>query len=308
MLGGGVADVGELPCPGDDREHGDGQGVGDREQAPGGAHGPSGRPARPGRPGGPSPPRSGLALLLCRGGGAAPVNAGSFTPGCLLNARAGDHRAAGDEGERLAPAGPGGTPLIYRNRVSGGLFHFLPWNQGPEGQRYTAVMGGPMYLGAPAMDLGRSSTGPGRARPPRGCGDGGGLRNRFTFTPGAGLGAEGVFVRHADAAPALAGSSALAALVRGGHADCRCRVLTRERCPANAPWRGRRLDRHREDVATYRDGFAGHALAGSRPAPADSRQSGSRDRDRGRSAELADRLQGLNCQDSHIGRLLGVSW
>ena len=35
-----------------------------------------------------------------------------------------------------------------------------------------------------------------------------------------------------------------------------------------AAWRGRRLDRHREGVATYRDGLAGHGPAGSRPAPA----------------------------------------
>ena len=52
--------------------------------------------------------------------------------------------------------------------------------------------------------------------------------------------------------PPMPGGTALAALARGGHAGCRCRVLARERCPAIAPWRGRRLDRHREDVATYR--------------------------------------------------------
>ena len=56
VLGGGVADVSERPRPGDHREHGDGQRVGDREQAAARAHQPSGRPARPGRPGGPSPP------------------------------------------------------------------------------------------------------------------------------------------------------------------------------------------------------------------------------------------------------------
>ena len=43
--------------------------------------------ARPGRPGGPSPARSGLARLPLCPSGAAPVNAESFTPGCLLNAR-----------------------------------------------------------------------------------------------------------------------------------------------------------------------------------------------------------------------------
>jgi hypothetical protein len=37
MVGGGVADVSERARPGDDREHGDGQRVGDRD-------GPAGRP------------------------------------------------------------------------------------------------------------------------------------------------------------------------------------------------------------------------------------------------------------------------
>ena len=134
MLGGGVADVGERPRPGDHREHGDGQRVRDREQAPARVHEASGRPGRPGRPGGPSPPGSDLAPLPpYRGGGAAAVNAESFTPGCLLNARAGGHRAAGDEGERLARPGqaelPSSTEIGFQ-----GPFHFLPWNQVPEGQ------------------------------------------------------------------------------------------------------------------------------------------------------------------------------
>ena len=68
----------------------------------------------------------------------------------------------------------------------------------------------------------------------------------------------------AGAVAALAGGTALAALVRGGHAGCLCRVLARERCPANAPGRGRRLDRHREDVATSRDGLTSHAPGRSR--------------------------------------------
>jgi hypothetical protein len=57
-------------------------------------------------------------------------------------------------------------------------------------------------------------------------------------------------------------------VVRGGQAGCRRGVPAREYCPAGAPWRGRRLDRHREGVATYRDGLADHGPAGSRPAPA----------------------------------------
>ena len=55
---------------------------------------------------------------------------------------------------------------------------------------------------------------------------------------------------------------------RGGRAGCRRRVPAREHCPAGAACRGRRLDRHREGVATYRDGLAGHGPADSRPAPA----------------------------------------
>jgi hypothetical protein len=79
--------MGERPRPGDGREHGDGQRVGDREQAAGGAHEPSGRAPRPGRPGGPSLARSGLARLPLCPSGTAPVNAEFFTPDSLLNAR-----------------------------------------------------------------------------------------------------------------------------------------------------------------------------------------------------------------------------
>jgi hypothetical protein len=52
---------------------------------------------------------------------------------------------------------------------------------------------------------------------------------------------------------------------RAGQRPTRC---AREGSTARrAQWRGRRLDRHREGVATYRDGFLGHGPAGSRPAP-----------------------------------------
>jgi hypothetical protein len=59
-----------------------------------------------------------------------------------------------------------------------------------------------------------------------------------------------------------------APLVRGGQADCRRGVPAREYCPAGAAWRGRRLDRHREGVATYRDGHpaTGRPARGQCPA------------------------------------------
>jgi hypothetical protein len=53
-----------------------------------------------------------------------------------------------------------------------------------------------------------------------------------------------------------------------GQAGGRRGVPAREYCPAGAPWCGRRLDRHGEGVATYRDGLAGDGPAGSRPSPA----------------------------------------
>jgi hypothetical protein len=75
---------------------------------------------------------------------------------------------------------------------------------------------------------------------------------------------------------------------------------------------GRRLDRHREGVATYRDGLVGHGSAGSRPAPTRPVRSGTACCWRrgppagcpgrlGRSAELADRLPGFaNLSPVHV--------
>jgi hypothetical protein len=69
-----------------------------------------------------------------------------------------------------------------------------------------------------------------------------------------------------------------------------------QRLSPGGPWRGRRLDRHREGVATHRDGLADHGQAGSRlvpcspgprwdgPQSAEGRRPGARDRP-GRSAE-----------------------
>jgi hypothetical protein len=86
----------------------------------------------------------------------------------------------------------------------------------------------------------------------------------------------------------LAASPHWPSLVRGGQAG----------------GRGRRLDRRREGVATYRDGLTGHGPTGSRPAlrSPGSRQDRplsrggppARDRGPGRSAELVvDRLSGF---------------
>jgi hypothetical protein len=44
-----------------------------------------------------------------------------------------------------------------------GPFHFLPWNQVPEGQYHTAVTGGPLYLGWTCDGPGRSSARPARS-------------------------------------------------------------------------------------------------------------------------------------------------
>jgi len=105
-----------------------------------------------------------------------------------------------------------------------------------------------------------------------------------------------------DAVSALAGDTALAALVRGGGRPVPGAACSRERCPASVPWCGCRLDRHREVMAAYGDGLACHGPAGSRPALAQpdcalpvrmvaGRVPGAGDR--GRSAELADRLAGF---------------
>jgi hypothetical protein len=90
--------------------------------------------------------------------------------------------------------------------------------------------------------------------------------NRFTFTRGAGLGGRGRLrlARGRGYGP-CPGTPRWRPWPAEGKAGCRCRVLARERCPANVPWRGRRLDRHREDVATYR-GRVRRPRAGRFPA------------------------------------------
>jgi hypothetical protein len=124
--------------------------------------------------------------------------------------------------ERHAPAGPGRNSRQYRNRVWGAVFHFLTRNQVPEGQGHPAVTGGSMYLAwtffVPGVYLrctrGCFSAGRGHARPSHG----GGLLTVFTLHAARAWGAGGVCVLRVDAVPALAGETALAALVRGGQA------------------------------------------------------------------------------------------
>jgi len=79
-------------------------------------------------------------------------------------------------------------------------------------------------------------------------------------------------------------------------------VCSRDRCPRNVPRGGRRLDRHREDVAAWGDGLAGHVPASARltrfavglpGADAGGLRPGCRSGNRGRSAKRADRSAGF---------------
>ena len=302
VLGGGVADVGKRPCPGDDRQHGDGQRVGDREQPVGGAHGPSGRPGRPGRP---SPPRSGLArLLLCRDGGAAPVNAGSFTPGSLLNARAGGHRAARRRGERRAPARPGrNSPHLQKSGLRGPFSLSAP-ELGAGGAGVPGCYG---RSGVPSVDL--SCTWRGPAMYP-------GRFSPVLAAPGRRAGLLTVHLRAARAGRPGASPSCARARFRPLPGAPRWRPWPRRQAAAGAVCsRGsaaRRMCRGAGDGSTgtgktwQRTGTGSPArAAGSRrrrspgprrdcPLPARSGlRPGSRSGHRGRSAERADRLAGF---------------
>ena len=181
VLGRGAANVGERPGPGDDRQHSDGQRVGDREQRraaltsrPGvRASGPSRTPGRavPGQ----VRPRTVTAVPGRR---AAPVNAESFTPGCLLNAHPGGHRAAATRG-RYALAGPGETPANTEIRFERPFFTRCPELGVLEGRGTRLLRELRCACGGPDLYLGRFPPGPGRARPPRGCrGAGAGLCSR----------------------------------------------------------------------------------------------------------------------------------
>ena len=156
----------------------------------------------------------------------------SPSPGRRLKARAGGHRAVGNEWERLASAGPRGIPrLLPEVRCTWcGPLLYLVWTRDVPGVPF------PLVLAVPGR---RTAV---VCKP---------------FSPSCAARvweAGGGCVLRADAVPAL---------VRGRRAGgpgpqraCRLPVLcvfARERCPASAPWRGRRLDRHREDVATYRE-------------------------------------------------------
>jgi hypothetical protein len=151
----------------------------------------------------------------------------------------------------LPPEGAGGRPPCRRQRMGTARLGRAARNSPP-------VTGGSMYLvwtfAVPGVDPRRTRAPfpPVLAVP--------GRRTAVVckpFSPSCAARvweAGGGCVLRADAVPAL---------VRGRRAGgpgprraCRLPVLcvlARERCPASAPWRGRRLDRHREDVATYRE-------------------------------------------------------
>jgi hypothetical protein len=209
------------------------------------------------------------------------------SPGCLPKARAGGHRAVGNEWERLASAGARNSPP-----VTGGSM-YLVWTPAAPGVDPRRTRGCHFRRSWPCpADARRWSA------------------NRFTFMRSTGLGGRGGCVLRADAVPALvrgrrAGGS-------GPRRACRLPVLcvlARERCPASAPWRGRRLDRHREDVATYRERVrrprAGRFPVSplSRPAslPEGRPPAGFWGWGRERSAELADRSAGFaNLRPFHV--------
>ena len=181
-------------------------------------------------------------------------------------------------GEPRAPARPGrNSPHLQKSGLRGSFSLSAP-ESGAGGAGVPGCYGRVDVPGVdlcctrrvPAMDLGRYSAGPGRARPP----NGGGLLTVFTFTRGAGLGGRGRprLARGRGCGPCRAPRwrpwSA-------GGTPAACAVCSRESTARRArPWRGRRLDRHREDVATYRGRVrrprAGRLLASpfSRPVPA----------------------------------------
>jgi hypothetical protein len=241
-------------------------------------------------------------LPQCRGSGAAPVNAVSFTPGCLLNARAsGDVPLA----TREPRPGRGGAPLIYRNRVCEPLFRFLPRNQVPEGQEFPAVTGRSMYLAwtfaVPFVHLRcawvcfSAGSGPCPAAARRWS------ANRFHLHAARAWGR--LCLPRGRRFRPFPGGTALAALVHGGRAGCRCRVLARERCPRSSrgPGGGSAGTGKTRQPTGVRRPRAGRIPASplSRPASAclaagaEGRRPGFRGWGRERSAELADRLAGF---------------
>lgn len=85
-------------------------------------------------------------------GGGAPVNAESFTPDFLLNARPGRRRAVGDEGA-ARPVGPGrSSPHLQKSRF-GTIFGLSVRNLVPERQVRTVVMGVPCTWRVPFVYL-----------------------------------------------------------------------------------------------------------------------------------------------------------
>jgi hypothetical protein len=154
------------------------------------------------------------------------------------------------------------------------LLHFLTPNQVPEGQGNAAVTGvrstwrGSFFVpflylacisGVPGVAFPAVLAVPGRRRAVV-CG------NRFTFTQGAGLEAEGVCVLPVHVAGRCRGHPRWRPWSAEDRPAAGAVCSRGSAAPASVRWRGRRLDRHREDVATYGDGLVGHRSAGSRPA------------------------------------------
>lgn len=165
--------------------------------------------------------------------------------------------------ERLASARPGrNSPHLQKAGFRGPSSLFAP-ESGARGAGVLACYGRfdvpGVYLfctfRGPAMHLVCFSAGPGRARPPHG----GGLPTVFTFTRRGPWGC--LCLARGHRFRPLPGGTALAALVRGGHAGCRCRVLARERCRRSRRGAGGGSTGTGKTWPPTGDGFAGHGPA-----------------------------------------------
>ena len=142
VLGGGVADVGERPGPGDGREHGDRQRVGGREQARG-RRSRAAWPSVPSRTAGRAVPGPARVCVVTAGPGrrGRPGDRRVFHAWLPpdLNARAGGHRAANGESGGARPGRAGAElPPLHKSGLRA-RFSLSARNQGREGQGCTAV-------------------------------------------------------------------------------------------------------------------------------------------------------------------------
>jgi hypothetical protein len=219
VLGGGVADVGERPGPGDDREHGDGGASASARRRTARAREPS---ARPGRPGGPSPAQVRPCAVTDVPGRGRPgerrvLHAWLPPERTVGPDPVGGNRAVGDEGA-ARPGRPGAElPSSTEIRFSRPFFISSP-ESGARGAGLAGCYESSMYLVCtfcvPGIYL-RCTWGafsPVRAVPGRRmavvC---------VTVAPSRAAGtwrAGGACALHVGAVPALAGDIALAALAR----------------------------------------------------------------------------------------------